>query len=217
MCSGLGGRLELLAPLARSLFGIETITFDAPGVGESPAPWHPYSLPMLASLTGCHAGPARLRRRRPVRVLVGRRAGPAVRHPVAVAVSPADRAGDAAALQRSRSPQAHRRRSLRRPRPDGTGARGRLRATDRTPAGSFGYWLQLAAIAGWSSHSWLPAVRQPTLILAGDDDPLIPLANAHWMASLLPNSRLHVLSDGHYFIRTSVEETSRVIREFLEP
>ena len=38
----------------------------------------------------------------------------------------------------------------------------------------------------------LRLIRQPTLILAGDDDPIIPLANARLMAALLPDARLHV-------------------------
>ena len=38
-----------------------------------------------------------------------------------------------------------------------------------------GYLLQLLAGAGWTSLPGLPFVRQPTLILAGSDDPIIPL------------------------------------------
>ena len=47
---------------------------------------------------------------------------------------------------------------------------------------SRGYLYQLAAGAGWTSLPLLPLVRQPTLILAGDDDPIIPLINARVMA-----------------------------------
>ena len=41
-----------------------------------------------------------------------------------------------------------------------------------------GYLYQLTASAGWTSLPVLRLIRQPTLILAGDDDPIIPLANA---------------------------------------
>ena len=44
-----------------------------------------------------------------------------------------------------------------------------------------GYYLQLAATFGWTSLPWLLLVRQPTLIMAGADDPLIPTANARLM------------------------------------
>ena len=49
-----------------------------------------------------------------------------------------------------------------------------------------GYLLQLAAGAGWTSLPFLPLLRQPTLILSGDDDPIIPLANARIMHRLIP-------------------------------
>ena len=41
-----------------------------------------------------------------------------------------------------------------------------------------GYYYQLMAGLGWTSLPWLPKLRPPTLILAGDDDPIIPLVNA---------------------------------------
>jgi hypothetical protein len=34
---------------------------------------------------------------------------------------------------------------------------------------------QLYAVVGWSSLPWLHRLRQPTLVLAGDDDPIVPL------------------------------------------
>src|SRR6266536_895433 len=52
-----------------------------------------------------------------------------------------------------------------------------LHATTRRGPGR-GYYYQLLASAGWTSLPLLPLLRQPTLILAGDDDPIIPLANA---------------------------------------
>jgi hypothetical protein len=41
-----------------------------------------------------------------------------------------------------------------------------------------GYMHQLLAGVGWTSVFLLSLVRQPTLIVAGSDDPIIPLANA---------------------------------------
>ncbi len=40
------------------------------------------------------------------------------------------------------------------------------------------YRRQLLALLGWTSVPFLPTLRQPTLILHGDDDPVFPLANA---------------------------------------
>ena len=60
------------------------------------------------------------------------------------------------------------------------------------PVSRRGYLYQLTASAGWTSLPVLRLIRQPTLILAGDDDPIIPLANGRLMAALLPDARLHV-------------------------
>ena len=48
---------------------------------------------------------------------------------------------------------------------------------------SRGYLYQLLAIAGWTSLPALALIRQPTLVLSGVDDPLIPTINARiWPA-----------------------------------
>jgi acyl dehydratase len=41
-----------------------------------------------------------------------------------------------------------------------------------------GYLGQLYAISGWTSLPWLHRLQQPTLVLAGDDDPIVPLVSA---------------------------------------
>ena len=83
------------------------------------------------------------------------------------------------------------------------------------PVSPRGYLYQLMAGAGWTSLPWLPLIRQPTLILAGDDDPIIPLANARIMAALLPDARLRVYPDGHLGLLTRSGELVPVISEFL--
>jgi pimeloyl-ACP methyl ester carboxylesterase len=78
-----------------------------------------------------------------------------------------------------------------------------------------GYVYQLAAGAGWTSLPFLPLIRQPTLILSGDDDPLIPLVNARVMHSLIPRSQLHVFHDGHLGLVTEAAELAPVVDRFL--
>ena len=46
----------------------------------------------------------------------------------------------------------------------------------------YGYFLQLAAMTGWTSIHWLHTLKQQTLILAGADDPLVPAFNARVLA-----------------------------------
>jgi len=77
-----------------------------------------------------------------------------------------------------------------------------------------GYIHQLLAGAGWTSVFMLPLVRQPTLIVAGTDDPIIPLANAKIMNRLLPNSALNIHRGGHVELIANAAEQARVIEEF---
>jgi pimeloyl-ACP methyl ester carboxylesterase len=74
------------------------------------------------------------------------------------------------------------------------------------PVSRRGYLYQLTASAGWTSLPVLRLIRQPALILAGDDDPIIPLANARLMAALLRDARLHVYPDGHLGLLTTAAE-----------
>ena len=58
-------------------------------------------------------------------------------------------------------------------------------------------------------------LRQPTLILAGDDDPIIPLANARLMHRLIRDSRLHVYHGGHLALVTEAAELAPMVDVFL--
>jgi poly(3-hydroxyalkanoate) depolymerase len=78
-----------------------------------------------------------------------------------------------------------------------------------------GYLYQLLAGAGWTSLPFLPLLRQPTLVLAGDDDPIIPLVNARVMHRLIPDARLHVYHGGHLGLVTEAAELAPVVEEFL--
>ena len=78
-----------------------------------------------------------------------------------------------------------------------------------------GYRYQLLAMLGWTSLPWLWRIRHPTLVLAGNDDPLVPLINARLHAWLLRDARLHVFDDGHLFLLTRARETAAAIAGFL--
>jgi pimeloyl-ACP methyl ester carboxylesterase len=77
------------------------------------------------------------------------------------------------------------------------------------------YLYQLAAGAGWTSFAWLPLIRQDTLILAGDDDPIVPLVIARIMARLLPSARPHVYPDGHLGLITRADQLAPLVAAFL--
>jgi pimeloyl-ACP methyl ester carboxylesterase len=80
---------------------------------------------------------------------------------------------------------------------------------------SRGYLYQLLAIASWTSLHALTLIRQPTLVLSGDDDPLIPTVNARIMARGIPHARLHMYHGGHLALVTEAAELAPVIDRFL--
>ena len=78
-----------------------------------------------------------------------------------------------------------------------------------------GYLQQLAAISGWTSAFWLLKIPHETLVLAGTDDPIIPLINARMIANRIPNARLETFDCGHLFILTRREQAVGSIEQFL--
>jgi pimeloyl-ACP methyl ester carboxylesterase len=70
-------------------------------------------------------------------------------------------------------------------------------------------------MAGWTSLPWIRSLRQPTLILMEQDDPLMPPINDRILARLIPKARLQLVDDGHLFMVTRPVETARMIEAFL--
>jgi poly(3-hydroxyalkanoate) depolymerase len=91
----------------------------------------------------------------------------------------------------------------------------RLLGDTMRPASKRGYIHQLMAGVGWVSLPWLPFIRQQTLILAGDDDPIIPLLNGRIMHRLLPHATLHTYRGGHVALVTEADRVAPVVSAFL--
>ena len=79
-----------------------------------------------------------------------------------------------------------------------------------------GYYYQLASMAGWTSLPFLCLLRQPTLVMGGDDDPIIPVLNPKMQAALIPHSQLHIYRGGHLGVLTEADELAPVIDRFLD-
>lgn len=91
-----------------------------------------------------------------------------------------------------------------------------LRTRFERPPTALGYLGQIYAVWGWSSLPWLWRLQAPTLVMAGDDDPIIPLANGRVLAALVPDAVLHVVEGGgHLFLLEEPEESAVTIDEFL--
>jgi poly(3-hydroxyoctanoate) depolymerase len=81
----------------------------------------------------------------------------------------------------------------------------------------WGYLGQLFAISGWTSLPWLGSLRQPTLVLVGDDD-----RSSRWSMdgpspAASPNARLYVVrGGGHLFLLEQPARIAAVVAGFLE-
>ncbi|MFO1215050.1 MAG: poly(3-hydroxyalkanoate) depolymerase [Burkholderiaceae bacterium] len=231
--NGIGANIELLEPLARAMSGREILTFDVPGVGHSPLPSLPYRLTGIARLaTGVldHYGHARCD------VLgiswgggaaqqFARTHADRCRRLVLCATAPGVAMVPAhpRVLMKMATPQRYVSKSYAQ-RVAGDIYGGDFRGNPALGAemhkhvrwqSRLGYYLQLAAMSGWTSIHWLHRLRMPTLIMAGVDDPLIPLINPRLMRRLIPNAELKVFDCGHLFLLTRVAESAATIDEFL--
>ncbi len=227
--NGIGASLELLAPFADALHDVETIAFDVPGVGESepaPVPYRLWMLSMLASrllntlnygqvdVLGVSWGGAAAQQfalqnpRRCRRLVLAATAQGFLLVPGKLSVL-------AKFLTPKRFNDPEYRKAIA---GEIYGGKARTQTTivdEYRRTSKRGYIMQQVALLGWTSVPWLPLLQQPTLIMAGDDDPVIPLINAKLMSHLIRNSRLHVFHDGHLFLISEAEESARLVRDFL--
>jgi pimeloyl-ACP methyl ester carboxylesterase len=80
-----------------------------------------------------------------------------------------------------------------------------------------GYWHQLFAITGWSSLPWLHKLPQRTLVVAGDEDPAVPINNGRMVVNRIPHARMYtVRRGGHLFLIDEPESAAPAILEFLD-
>jgi pimeloyl-ACP methyl ester carboxylesterase len=80
-----------------------------------------------------------------------------------------------------------------------------------------GFRRQLEAVMRWSSLSRLRRIKVPTLVVHGDHDRLIPIANGRMIARLIPNARLHVVKGaGHVYSVDAPGDAARAVLAFLD-
>ena len=235
LCNGIGASLELLQPFVDALDPRrEVVRFDLPGIGGSAGPVVPYHLWTLAPLLSGLLDQLGHQRADVLGISWGGglaqqfavRCPSRVRRLVLVATSPGALMvpGHPRALLRMLTPRRHHGHGYApgiagelyggSVRDDPSLARELLHATTR-PITTRGYHYQLLATAGWTSLPLLPLLRQPTLILAGDDDPIIPLVNARILHRLIPRSELTIYHGGHLDLVTQAGHLAPLVEAFL--
>ena len=237
LVSGLGCNAEMWAPFMQEFAGRRILRFDAPGTGRSSTPLFPVSVAALAELAvtvldlydvtsadvvGFSYGgavaqqlaydhPDRIRRL----VLAATTCG--------VGAIPGSLQAMAALTNTLRfySPTYFERVA---PALYGgaTGRDANARTSDMikrqtVPPSSYGYAMQLLGAAGWTSLPFLDRIRHETLVINGDDDPLVPVANAKMLAQRIPRATLEIVEQaGHLFLLDDAANLAPRIGRFVD-
>lgn len=238
LITGLGGNTEMWSPFRSRLGTRRVIGFDAPGTGRSTTPMQPVTVESMADLVVAvldhrgigsadvigfsyggfvaqqlaYAHPARIRKL----VLAGTTCGlggvlGSMGAMVALSTplrfySPSyfDRTA-AAAYGGETGRNAGERRRMMAPR-------------QRHPPSAYGYAMQVMACTGWSSLPWLARIPHQTLVINGDDDPLVPVANSRMLASRIPNATLEIVPGaGHLLLWDQPGDLAGRIGAFFNP
>jgi len=231
--NGFGVSMEMLNDFVKAIERTHVITFDIPGMGQSPPPLVPYRLPQMARLSarlldqlGYHEVdvmgiswggglaqqfvrdfPGRCRRL----ILAATSAGmmmvpgkPAVALKMA---SPAN-FSDPVRLSRLMSQIQGGGEPTNKafvPKP-----LSRMNAHDLR-----GHIYQALSVWGWTSIHWLHRIHQPTLVLSGEDDPLVPPINGKILACRIPNATARTFRGGHLFLIIRRDIVANMVEEFL--
>jgi poly(3-hydroxyalkanoate) depolymerase len=231
--NGIGANWQLAKPFLQALTNTAAIIFDVPGIGGSPLPPLPYRPSTIARLAARLVTELGHRQVDVAGVSWGgglaqqfaHQHGDMCRKLVLAATSPGAIMvpGRPSVVWKLMTPRRYVDRNyMRNIAPEIYGGAFRddpelisKHAGAMSGATGPGYLFQLLAMIGWTSLPWLGSLRQPTLVLTGRDDPLVPPINGRILARLIPNARLQMVDDGHLFMVTRPVETATTIEAFL--
>lgn len=206
LLNGMTRPLRSWEPFTKALTGRTVVTYDAPGVGDSPNALLPLSIPGHAALA--------------LAVLD------------AAGIADADvlgfSHGGAVAQQLAHDNPDRVRHLVLVATSCGVGAtpglghavlRGLGQPADQNPwqlAQAVGLFWHSLAISSWSSISFLGAISAPTLVVCGTRDSVVPAVNSRVLARRIPDASLVLLPAGHDLQRSErAPALARVVDDFL--
>lgn len=205
LINGMTRPMQSWDPFIGELSGRTIVSFDAPGVGASPTPVLPLSIPGLAHLAVAVLDAAGFDHAD----VLGYSHGGAVAQqlaydsPAAVhrLVLAATSCGVGATPGSGRA-----------------GLRG-LRTPEASPwprADAMGLIWHSLAFSNWSSIPFLGSISAPTLVVCGAHDHIVAPANSQVLARRIPGASLVMVPAGHNLQRPDVAKVlSGVVKEFL--
>jgi poly(3-hydroxyoctanoate) depolymerase len=237
LVNGLGGNTRMWRPFANQFPNRRIICFDAPGTGHSGTPMSPVPVAMLAELVVsvldhldikradilgysyggavaqqlAHDHPDRVRRLVLAATTCG--VGAAMGSMRAWAVLSTTMRYHSAHYFERTAAVAYGGRTGRNP----AVRRQMMLSRQKRPPSTYGYTMQLLGASGWSSRHFLHRIEAETLVICGDDDPLVPLANAEMLARHIPNAKLEIVErGGHLLLWDDSENLGQRIRRFID-
>ena len=237
LLNGIGAHVGMWRPLEQTLPDVRVISYDAPGTGRSETPLLPLTLPALARLAEGVLDALEIEAADVLGYSFGgivaqhlaHQAPGRVRRLVLAATTPGwgGVTGSPTVMAHMSTPLRYYSRAVY-DHTIGDIAGGRARndrewierhAEERQahPPSPLGYAWQLAALTvPPGSLPWLRELEQPTLVLAGDDDPLMPVANALLLAHRIPRARLLLApGEGHLLLLDPDSAAHPAIRDFV--
>jgi pimeloyl-ACP methyl ester carboxylesterase len=228
LINGIWGEVRAWRRVLPYLTGFRTISFDAPGIGDTEFPPYPMSLPALARFAAGVLDAVGEHRAHVLGISFG---GLVAQQIATLAPHRVDRLvlvstscgmvhlpGQPVAMLRLMNPLPTDRAGAAAGRTFG----GRIRREPAVlprlflspPRTMKAYLHRLSGLTGWWGAPW--SITQPTLVLTGDDDPIVPPANSRILASLVPGSRLVVVpGGGHLMLFDSPAEVAPQVSAFL--
>ncbi len=230
--NGIGANIELVAPFACQFENRDFVMFDMPGIGGSPEPVLPYTAISMAMTTadlldtlgypqvdvmGVSWGGAMAQHfamqhsKRVGRVILCATSAGWFMVP-----------GKLSALTKMANPRRYIDPDFMAKNfatlygGDLRGAKGHV-ARVKPPSGT-GYAYQLIAFLGWTSAPFLPfLMKAETLVMMGEKDNIVPIANGRILKTLIPGAELEIVPDGgHLFLVSHAEATRKSIVAFLD-
>lgn len=237
LIAGLGCNTEMWGPFLSYLPERRIIRYDAPGTGLSSTPVYPVSVAELAELAAAvlddcgisstdvigysYGGgvaqqfaldhPERIERLVLAATTCG--VGMVLGSPQAMLVLATPFRYYSPRYFNRTAAEAYGGRTARNPR-----IRHRMMLARRAhPPSYHGYAMQLCAGMYWSSLGFLDRIRHETLVICGDDDPLIPTVNPGLLARRIPRAELDIVPGaGHLFLWDDAQNTGERIGRFIE-
>ncbi len=228
--SGIGMNMEMLEPIISRMPGRRIVSFDMPGIGQSPDPIFPYTMPQMAltlaalldrlqiaevDLLGISWGGALVQqfafqhRARTGKLVLAATSAGGTMIP-----------GNPSMIRQMLDPLEYTvEKSLRRNLASlyNGGGSEQVSLNAATAPSPLGWSYQLAAFAAFSSAVFLPLLGMPVLIMADTEDQLIPPTNAHFLHNAIPGSEL-VMSEGggHLFMLSRPDAFVAKLEGFLD-